>query len=109
MREIRYMSLLLLKDELISFSNCECVLEVEDGLLEWMFVYMLDGEISKDNNEEMIERGIKEVSEYLNVNEDEEYVSEFVMKFREKIKDKEIVKVVIWSVEYDVSVSVFVC
>ena len=104
----------VLKDKVISFSNCERELSVESYIDEDFIMYMLSeyNVYSDDSNvsmNEVIERGIKEVSEYLNVNEDEEYVNEYVVKFRELLKDKNVMRVVIWSVEYDISVSVFVC
>ena len=109
MREKKYMSNIILKDSMYSLSNCEGVVDVEVGVDEDYIMYMLSGEVSEWDDEELIESGINEVIDLLRSNESEEdkkYNKELIVKFKEMFKERDVVRVVVWSIEYDLSVSV---
>ena len=106
----------VLKGRMVSLWSGEDGMFIDWGMNESMMGYMLNGELSNEGGndcEEMVERGIGEVVEY-DMRFGEEGISdgEEVKKFRrimEKVKESEfccIEKVIIWSVEYDMNVSV---
>lgn len=103
------MSNIILKDSMYSLSNCEGVVDVEVGVDEDYVMYMLCGDVSEYDDEELIESGINEVIDLLRSNEDDEdkkYNKECIDRFKELFKDRDVVRVVVWSIEYDLSVSV---
>ena len=103
----------VLKGMMVSLWSGEDGMSVDWGVREDLIGFMMDGD---KGGEEMIEEGIRSVIEYddvmgeLKEGEGEEF--EEVKKFRrilEIVKDNdwcEIERVFVWSVEYDMNVSV---
>ena len=103
----------LLNERVISLSNCEGLVEVEVGIEEWWLCYVLGGDIGYNYKiEEKLEEGIKNVVDYMCFDDEEvgkfnkEKSEEFMKIVEEMKKERSIENVIIWGVEYDVSVSV---
>jgi hypothetical protein len=104
MREIKNMN--ILNNRLVSLSNLEGCVVVEYGVSDEVINWMMDGGMEFDIKEG-IEKGIKEVSEYIegDVKENVEVIEDF-KKLVEKIDIDDVERVIIWGVEYDVNVSI---
>ena len=95
----------------VSLWSGEDGMELEWGLREELVGYLLD-EDNQIGGEELIEDGIESVIEYdTRFGEMGERERELVRKFREVVKrieesEVEVSRVYVWSVEYDVNVSV---
>ena len=96
----------ILNNKLVSLSNFEGCVEIEYGVSDEVINWMMDGEMEFDI-EEGIEKGIKGVSEYIegDVKENVEVIEEF-KKLVGNIDIDDVERVIIWSVEYDVNVSI---
>lgn len=105
----------VLSDRLVELSCCEGAMEIGEGVEERFVGFMMNGEISGGVGEEkMLEKGCNEVLEYEKrwLDEDEDGSEELIEKFKKMIErrceeeERDIECVMIWGVEYDVSVSV---